>query len=86
MKPAGAPPAYKRPSPEQFKGQPKMYKKPVAALRKDAGLKPGEMMYKKPETANPRDIVSSVVQAHMMNNFVEAVKDGFGNVSSRNIM
>lgn len=82
--PATAPPAYKRPSPEQFKGQPTLYKKPLAALRKDAGLKPGEMMYKK--STSPRDIVSSVVEAHDHHNLVEAIRDGFGNVSSRNIM
>ena len=86
MKPAGAPPAYKRPSPEQFKGQPKMYKKPLAALRKDAGLKPGEMMYKKPLSSTPRDIVSSVVEAHDHHNLVERIRDGFGNCSSRNIL
>lgn len=81
MKPTGAPPSYKRPSPEMLKGQAKMYKKPLSALRKDAGLAKGEMMYK-----NPRDIVSSVVQAHKHHAFVETVRDGFGNVSSRNIL
>lgn len=40
----------------------------------------------KPETKNPRDIVSSVVQAHKHHAFVETVRDGFGNVSSRNIL
>jgi len=79
MKPTGAPPAYKRPSPEMLKGQAKMYKKPLSALRKDAGLKPGQMLY-------PRDIVASVVQAHDHHNLVERIRDGFGNVSSRNIM
>jgi hypothetical protein len=62
-----------------LKGQPKMYKKPLSALRKDAGLKKGEMLYHK-------DIVSSVVQAHDHHNLVERIRDGFGNVSSRNIM
>ena len=79
MKPTGAPPAYKRPSPEMLKGQAKMYKKPLSALRKDAGLKPGEMLYH-------RDVVASVVEAHKHHNFIETVRGGGGNVSSANIM
>jgi len=77
MKPPFTPaPAYKRPSPEMLKGQAKMYKKPLHALRKDAGLKKGEMMY-----AKPRDIVSSVVEAHKHTRMSERICDGFGNVS-----
>jgi len=76
MKPTGAPPAYKRPSPEMLKEHTKMYKKPLHALRKDAGLKKGEMMY-----AKPRDIVSSVVEAHKHTRMSERICDGFGNVS-----
>jgi hypothetical protein len=74
MKPTGAPPAYKRPSPEMLKGQAKMYKKPLSALRKDAGLAKGERLYHK-------DIVSSVVEAHKQTRMRERICDGFGNVS-----
>jgi hypothetical protein len=70
MKPAGAP-AKARVSPAKVK-----------ALRMKAGLPEGEM-YKK---STPRDIVSSVVQAHEHKNLIERIRDGFGNVSSRNIM
>jgi len=52
------------------------YKRPSPEM-----LKGQAKMYKKPLSSTPRDIVSSVVEAHKHTRMSERICDGFGNVS-----
>lgn len=90
--PPGAPPAYKRPSPEKMK----MMRTSAGMSGRLVGDKPHKI-YTKPlhmksveehqkafarrelVKSMPRDIVSSVVYAHMQHNLLLRVQNGFGN-------